>query len=200
MSTPIRTLLVEDHPSLSEAMKTLLGRDASVTVVGEACRGEDALVEVPRRHPDVVVVDLKLSDRAQRDGLHLINDLTRRFPAVATVALTTVPDDDLVIRAVMAGARGHAIKNSDTFELARAIHGAYLEHHDVDRDHRPVSITEQDRALLRFIAQGMSNQRLASALDLPESTVRSRVRRVLCKLDVSTRAEAVYIATKMDLI
>ena len=118
---PIRTLLVDDHALLRQGMRSLLEREDVVDVVGEAGSADAALAEVNAHRPDVVVVDLKLSAGTEYEGLRLIKEISQRHPEVAALVLTTFLDDDLVVRAVRAGARGYVVKDVDTTELVRAL-------------------------------------------------------------------------------
>ncbi|GAC70672.1 MadR family response regulator transcription factor [Gordonia soli] len=212
-STPIRTMLVDDHALLREGMRSLLGREEVVDVVGEAASMDDALAEVVHCRPDVVVVDLKLSAGADYEGLRLIAELARRHPDVATLVLTTFLDDDLVVRAVRAGARGYVVKDVDTTELVRAIQavssgGSAFDPRsaavvlrtvsgDVDS---PEVLTDREREVLRLLADGLSNKVIGQTLYISESTVKFHIRNIIRKLGVSKRTDAVYIASKRGLI
>ena len=105
-------MLVDDHALLREGIRSLLEREQAISVVGEADSFDAALAEIARCRPDVVVVDLKLSAGTEYEGLRLVTELTSRYPKVATLVLTTFLDDDLVVRAVKAGARGYVVRTS----------------------------------------------------------------------------------------
>ena len=117
--TAVRTMLVDDHALLREGIRSLLEREQAISVVGEADSFDAALAEIARCRPDVVVVDLKLSAGTEYEGLRLVTELTSRYPKVATLVLTTFLDDDLVVRAVKAGARGYVVKDVDTTAPSR---------------------------------------------------------------------------------
>lgn len=120
-TTAVRTMLVDDHALLRAGIRSLLEREETISVVGEADSFDHALAEVERSRPDVVVVDLKLTAGTEYEGLRLITEIAARHPEVASLVLTTFLDDDLVVRAVKAGARGYVVKDVDTTELVRAI-------------------------------------------------------------------------------
>lgn len=209
----IRTVLVDDHALLREGLRALLGRSEDVTVVGEADSYESALAEVAISRPDVVVVDLKLTAGADYDGLRLVGEITRRHPDVATLVLTTFLDDDLVVRAVRAGARGYVVKDVDTTELVRAVRavasgGSAFDPRSATSvlrtmagGHDPsTELTDREREVLRHLAQGESNGQIGAALYISESTVKFHIRNVIRKLGVSRRTDAVYVASKRGLI
>ncbi|MEE4022563.1 response regulator transcription factor [Gordonia sp. PKS22-38] len=209
----IRTMLVDDHALLREGMRSLLDRETVVEVVGEAASMDTALAEVNRCRPDVVVVDLKLSAGADYEGLRLVAELARRHPGVATLVLTTFLDEDLVVRAVKAGARGYVVKDVDTTELVRAIQavsggGSAFDPRSAEIVLRTVSgegdapeaLTEREREILRLLAEGLSNKRIGQTLYISESTVKFHIRNIIRKLGVSKRTDAVYIASKRGLI
>ena len=207
--SPIRTLLVDGHPLLREGMRLLLARESALAVVGEAASVEDALREVPRTRPDVVVVDLDLCTAKRHDGLRLIGQLSERHPEVAAVMLTTARDEDLAARAAVAGARGYVVKDTGITGLLSAIETVFGGRTAFDgRGAVPPGtgfgsaaagvgpLTDEESRMLRLVAAGHSNHRLGEELDIPESTVRSRIRRVLRKLGTSSRTHAVYLASR----
>ncbi len=216
MSTPgqaIRTVLVDDHALLREGLRALLSRSDDVLVVGEADSYDSALAEVAVSRPDVVVIDLKLTVGADYDGLRLIEEISRRHPGVATLVLTTFLDDDLVVRAVRAGARGYVVKDVDTTELVRAVRavasgGSAFDPRSATSVLRTMGraqdssaeLTDREREVLRHLAQGESNGQIGAALYISESTVKFHIRNVIRKLGVSRRTDAVYVASKRGLI
>ncbi len=212
-ATAIRTMLVDDHALLREGIRSLLDREAAISVVGEAGSYDAALAEVQRCRPDVVVVDLKLTAGTEYEGLRLITEISGRHPGVATLVLTTFLDDDLVVRAVRAGARGYVVKDVDTTELVRAIQAVFgggsafdprsaaivLRSVSGDAD-SPEALTDREREVLRLLADGLSNKRIGQTLFISESTVKFHIRNIIRKLGVSKRTDAVYIASKRGLI
>jgi DNA-binding NarL/FixJ family response regulator len=198
---------------LREGIRSLLDRESSIAVVGEADSYENALAEVTRCRPDVVVVDLKLTAGTEYEGLRLIGEIAQRHPGVAALVLTTFLDDDLVVRAVKAGARGYVVKDVDTTELVRAIQavsggGSAFDPRSAAIVLRTVSgeggvsegLTEREREVLRLLADGLSNKRIGQTLYISESTVKFHIRNIIRKLGVSKRTDAVYIASKRGLI
>ncbi|MDL9946073.1 response regulator transcription factor [Gordonia sp. ABSL11-1] len=212
-TTAVRTMLVDDHALLREGIRSLLDRETSISVVGEADSYDAALAEVARCTPDVVVVDLKLTAGTEYEGLRLIREITSRHVGVAALVLTTFLDDDLVVRAVKAGARGYVVKDVDTTELVRAIQavsggGSAFDPRSAaivlrtvsGEGDAPEALTEREREVLRLLADGLSNKRIGQTLYISESTVKFHIRNIIRKLGVSKRTDAVYIASKRGLI
>nr|WP_223205673.1 response regulator transcription factor [Gordonia jinghuaiqii] len=206
-------MLVDDHALLRQGMRSLLEREDVVEVVGEAGSYDAALAEVNTCRPDVVVVDLKLSAGTEYEGLRLIREMAQRHPEVAALVLTTFLDDDLVVRAVRAGARGYVVKDVDTTELVRAIQavsggGSAFDPRSAavvlravsGENETPASLSEREREVLRLLADGMSNRRIGETLFISESTVKFHIRNIIRKLGVSKRTDAVYVASKRGLI
>lgn len=209
----IRTMLVDDHALLRAGIRSLLEREETISVVGEAGSFDHALAEVARCSPDVVVVDLKLTAGTEYEGLRLITEIARRHRDVASLVLTTFLDDDLVVRAVKAGARGYVVKDVDTTELVRAIQavsggGSAFDPRSAAIVLRTVSgggespeaLTEREREVLRLLADGLSNKKIGETLFISESTVKFHIRNIIRKLGVTKRTDAVYIASKRGLI
>lgn len=209
----IRTVLVDDHALLREGLRALLERHDEVVVVGEAGTFDAALAEVAHTRPDVVVVDLKLTASTDYEGMRLIGELKRWNPDVAILVLTTFLDDDLVIRAVRAGAQGYVVKDVDTTELVRAIRALAIGGSAFDprsatavmrtmagRHNAAEELTDREREVLRLLADGLSNAGIGQRLFISESTVKFHLRNLIRKLGVTKRTDAVYVASKRGLI
>ena len=209
---PIRTMLVDDHALLREGMRSLLERESSISVVGEANTVAEALDGVARCSPDVMVVDLKLTAGADYEGLRLISELSKRYPSVAALVLTTFLDDELVVRAVRSGAKGYVVKDIDTTELVRAIksvsrgdsafdpRSAAVVLRAVSGQGSSETLTDRERQVLQLMADGLSNIKIGETLFISPSTVKFHIRNIIRKLGVSKRTEAVYSASKRGLI
>ncbi|MFT4088662.1 MAG: response regulator transcription factor [Gordonia sp. (in: high G+C Gram-positive bacteria)] len=210
---PIRTMLVDDHALLREGLRAVLERESEIQVVGEAGSVDAALAEVAHTRPDVVVVDLKLTAGTDYEGMRLIGELKRWNPDLAVLVLTTFLDDDLVVRAVRAGARGYVVKDVDTTELIRAIRALAAGGSAFDPRsstivmrtmagdaHVAEELTDREREVLKLLAAGLSNAAIGRELFISESTVKFHIRNVIRKLQVSKRTDAVYVASKRGLI
>ena len=201
---PVRVVIADDHPFYREGVKAMLtARPADVTVVGEAGNGEEALEIVGSVPPDVVLMDLAMPGMG---GLEATRRIVQEHPGVAVVVLTMF-DDDSVLSAVRAGAKGYLLKDADVDEVVRAVHAA---HHGetvlgagpsstlasyVASSSRPAGpfreLTQREHEILRMVAAGDDNAIIARSLNLTDKTVRNYVSTILAKLRVSSRAEAV---------
>lgn len=117
----IRLILVDDHAILRQGLRAVLEREDDLVIVGEASSESAAEAVVRAMSPDVVLLDLKLSAGSDFEGLALCAKLSAAHPGIGLLVLTTFLDEDLVVRAVHAGARGYVVKDLDTTELVRAI-------------------------------------------------------------------------------
>jgi DNA-binding NarL/FixJ family response regulator len=209
----IRLVLVDDHAILRQGLRSLLKREDDLIVVGEASSEGEAEAVVRAVSPDVVLLDLKLSAGSDFEGLSLCTKLSAAHPQVGLLVLTTFLDEDLVVRAVHAGARGYVVKDVDTTELVRAIRAISLGESAFDarsaaavvrslngRTEPRQQLTDRELEVLRLLATGLSNQKIGDTLFISGTTAKFHVSNIMRKLDVSRRAEAVYAASKRGLI
>jgi DNA-binding NarL/FixJ family response regulator len=205
---PARIVLVDDHAILRQGLRSLLEREPDLQVVGEAGSAREALAVVERSCPTIVLLDMKLSPASDNDGLALCAQLTRRYPMLRVLVLSTFVDDALVVSAIEHGACGYVVKDVDASELARSIRlvarsGSAFDSRSAAamvrsiRSPRPgSSLTDRELSVLRLVAGGLSNRGIGRRLHLSETTVKFHIRNVMRKLDATSRAEAVYKATK----
>jgi DNA-binding NarL/FixJ family response regulator len=208
---PVRIVIVDDHPILRQGLRSLLEREPDLQVVGEASSPGEALAVVERSHPTIVLLDMKLSPAADSDGLSVCALLTAQYPGLGVLVLSTFLDDALVVSAIHHGARGYVVKDVDTLELVRAIrlvarNGSAFDSRSVAAMVRSInappaqsSFTDRELNVLRLVARGLSNRAIGGQLHLSETTVKFHVRNIMRKLDATSRAEAVYKATKTGL-
>jgi len=118
---PVRIVLVDDHAILRQGLRSLLEREHDLQVVGEASSAGEALAAVERTRPAIVLLDMKLSPASDNDGLGVCARLTKRYPELSVLVLSTFVDDALVVSAIQHGASGFVVKDIDTLELVRSI-------------------------------------------------------------------------------
>jgi two-component system, NarL family, response regulator DevR len=213
MSVPIRLVLVDDHAILREGLRSVLERERDLVIVGEASSEAEGEAVVGKLAPDVVLMDLKLSAGSDYDGLSLCAKLSSRYPDMGLLVLTTFLDEDLVVRAVHAGARGYVVKDVDTTELVRAIRAVSAGQSAFDsrsaaavvrslsgRGSPQQQLTDREVEVLRLLAAGLSNNMIGKKLYISATTAKFHVSNIMRKLEVSRRAEAVYAASKRGLI
>lgn len=208
----LRIVLVDDHAIVRQGLCSILGREADMHVVGEAATAAEAIAVVDRLRPDIVLLDLKLGTGSDTDGLLVCSELTSRYPTVGVLVLTTFLDDALVVEAIHRGARGYVIKDVDTSALVSSIRAVARDESAFDsrsasammRSIRTApaepTLTEREHKVLELLAHGLSNREIGGRLFISETTVKFHVRNLMRKLSASTRAEAVYEASKMGLI
>ena len=209
----IRLVLVDDHAILREGLRSVLERQRGLVVVGEASSEAEAESVVRATTPDVVLLDLKLSAGSEFEGLSLCGKLSAEHPGIGLLVLTTFLDEDLVVRAVHAGARGYVVKDVDTTELVRAIRAISAGESAFDarsaaavvrsmsgRTQPRQQLTEREMEVLRLLATGLSNNKIGEQLYISATTAKFHVSNIMRKLEVSRRAEAVYAASKRGLI
>jgi two-component system response regulator DevR len=209
----IRLVLVDDHAILRQGLRAVLEREDDLVVVGEASSEPEAEAVVRATHPDVVLLDLKLSAGSDFEGLSLCAKLSAAHPGIGLLVLTTFLDENLVVRAVHAGARGYVVKDVDTTELVRAIRAISAGESAFDsrsaaavvrslsgRTEPRQQLTDREIEVLRLLAGGFSNQKIGEKLFISATTAKFHVSNIMRKLEVSRRAEAVYAASKRGLI
>ncbi|WP_308402506.1 response regulator transcription factor [Streptomyces sp. AC550_RSS872] len=211
---PLRLLIVDDHAVVRAGLRALLEGEPGFEVVGETGGGTDAVRLVGRLRPDVVLMDLRLTDAgASPDGVDGI-EATRRILSATTgvrvVVLTSHGRTADVLRAVEAGARGYVLKAGPPEELFRAVRAAAaggmalapeaaasVVGHAVGPG--PV-LSEREIEVVRLLAQGNSNRAIAGALFLAEATVKTHLVRIYRKLGTENRAATVSEAVRLGLI
>lgn len=205
----IRVLVVDDHPVVRAGLSGLVGAADGITVVGEAGDGEEALAEVARVEPDVVLMDLRMPGR---DGVWATEQLTARHPEVAVLVLTTFDTDSDIVRAVEAGAAGYLLKDSPLDELIAGVRAAARHEtvlappvaarllSQVRQPNGPQPPSPRELEVLAAVARGLSNADIAEELFIAEATVKTHLQRVFAKLEVDDRTHAVTVAMARGLL
>jgi two-component system, NarL family, response regulator DevR len=211
----VRILVVDDHTIVRQGLRSILELEPDFAVVGEAADGAQAVAETSRLRPDVVLLDLKLSDSAPAEGLDVCSALRERHADVSIVVLTTFLDQKLLLGALRRGANGYALKDVDAVELARIIRCVHRGQSGFDARSAQLvvrSLTSQpaaqpsgllnDRELqvVRLAARGGTNPQIARELYLSESTVKYHLRIAMRKLGAKDRTELVYRASTQGLL
>jgi DNA-binding NarL/FixJ family response regulator len=211
---PVRILVVDDHTIVRQGLRSILDLEPDFTVIGEAADAEQAVAETARLSPDVVLLDLMLSDRAPAEGLDVCSELRERHPGVSVVVLTTFLDERLLLGALRRGASGYALKDVDAVELARIIRSVHGGQSALDpRSARLVvrslrgepgppgkPLSDRELEVVRLVARGATNLRVARELYVSESTVKYHLRTAMRKLGASDRTELVYRASARGLL
>jgi RNA polymerase sigma factor (sigma-70 family) len=215
-ATPVRVLLVDDDDLMRAGLKAVLSSDDTVDVAGEAANGREALRRAAELAPNVVLMDVRMPDL---DGIAATRELIATLPHVKVVILTTFEQDDYIFGALTAGASGFLLKRTSPEELIAAIHAVAagdsllspsVTRRVIDRmaqhpaaeatfDERLDELTPREREVLTQVARGLSNGEIAEALVIEESTVKTHVKRILMKLRLRDRVQAVIFAYECGL-
>ncbi len=204
----IRIVVADDHAMIRDGLRAALASRPDLEIVGEAATGNEAVDLCEQIQPDVVVMDLDLPDI---DGATATRRILSGASQARVVVLSMHGDDDAVIRAIRAGARGYVLKDADRDEIERAIRtvasgGTVFSGSTGDRlleaatgtGRQPLTpfpqLTDRERELLELIAQGRSNSDIARRLFLSQKTVRNRVSTIFSKLGVNDRPQAIVTA------
>jgi DNA-binding NarL/FixJ family response regulator len=211
-----RVLIVDDDDLMRAGLVELLTVDPAIQIAGQAATGREAVEQARRVAPDVVLMDVRMPDL---DGIAATRQLARAVPKVRVLILTTFEQDDYIFGALRAGASGFLLKRTRPEELLAAVHtiaaGDSLLSPSVTRRvidrmaQQPTpeladqakldALTPREREVLERVARGLSNREIAAALAVEESTVRTHVKRVLMKLGLRDRVQAVIFAYETGL-
>ncbi|MBA2952462.1 response regulator [Nocardioides sp. MAH-18] len=209
-----RILLVDDHPLFLDGVRAALTGATDLEVVGEAHDGAGAIAMAAELTPDVVLMDLNLPDLS---GVEATSRILSTSADVRVLMMTMSADDDAVVAAMRAGARGYVVKGAGRDDLLHAIRtiaagGAVFSPTVADRLGRFFSglatgggreafpqLTEREREVLDLVARGLENRRIARELFLSDKTVRNHVSNILAKLGVADRSEAIARARAAGL-
>jgi NarL family two-component system response regulator LiaR len=208
----IAVLIADDHPVVRHGLKAFLQLQDDLDIVGEAGDGLEAVAQVKKLRPDVVLLDLVMP---QLDGIDAIRLIREASPSTKVIVLTTFADDEMVFPAVKAGAAGYLLKDVEPRELAEAIRtvnrgqgplhpsiASKLMHEfagEQERGDIMEALTEREMDVLRLIAQGKSNREIAREFVLSEKTVKTHVSSILAKLRLADRTQAALYAVRNRL-
>ena len=209
----IQVLLVDDHPAIRVGISSALGAAADIAIVGEASSGRDALDLLSNIQADVVLLDYRLPDM---EGAEVAEEIRARSPSTRVLALSAYPDDDYVYAMLKAGAAGYLLKEEALDVIVAAVRAVA---NGEEWYSRPVmarvaawargepappadasGLSDRELHVLRLMARGWENRRIAEELMISEGTVKNHVTNIYTKLDVRSRAEAVAWAWSNGLV
>jgi DNA-binding NarL/FixJ family response regulator len=204
-------LIADDDDLMRAGLVELLSNDPTIVIVGQAATGREAVEQAADLNPNVVLMDVRMPDL---DGIAATSELSRKVPTARVLILTTFEQDDYIFGALRAGASGFLLKRTRPEELIAAVHtvddgdsllSPSVTRRVIDRmaqqptpefaDQSKLDVlTPREREVLRLISRGLSNREIAAALFVEESTIRTHVKRILMKLDLRDRVQAVIFA------
>ncbi len=200
----LRILLADDHPVVREGLALILDNQSDMTVVGQARDGREAVELFCQLQPDVTLMDLRMP---QMSGVEALIAIRSQFPATSIILLTTYDGDEDIYRGLRAGAKSYLLKDASTQEILSAIRQVSAGKNHIsqvvgaklaERAQIP-ELSESERQVLQRLATGRSNQEIALALSIAESTVKFHVNNILSKLGVNNRTEAAIVALKRGI-
>jgi DNA-binding NarL/FixJ family response regulator len=204
-STPIRILVVDDHPLMREGIAAAIEGEQDMLLAATASNGREAIVAFREHRPDVTLMDLQMP---KTNGLEAIKLIRAEFPEARIVVLTTYQHDTQAISALRAGAAGFLLKNmlrKELIEAIRAVHSGRRRISteiatDIAEHAADDALSEREIEVLRSVAGGAANKSAAAQLGITEETVKAHMKRILAKLDAHDRTHAVAIAVKRGIL
>ncbi len=207
----LRLLLVDDHQIVRVGLRAVLAAEPELEVVGEAASAAEALLQVERLRPHVVLMDVRLPDQS---GIVATAEICRRWPQTQVLILTSFADEALVLEAIDAGAAGYVLKQIDPAELIRSIFAVHsgdsvlapeVTRKVLGRVRRAAhesrqmafrDLSDRELMVLKLIADGLTNDEIARELVLSEKTAANHVSNILAKLGVNNRISAATYAVR----
>jgi len=211
----IKVLICDDQEVVCQGLKAILGTSENLLVTGIANHGEEALEQIKKDLPDVVLMDLKMP---VMNGIHATRAIKDQFPQVKVLVLTTYDADAWLFDAIRNGADGYLLKDTSRESLIQAIEETAAGRTPVDtkvagrlfgqlsKQALPgdttlgKDLTEREREILRFLSRGMTNAEIAQHMFLSEGTVRNYVSAILEKLEVDDRTQAAVLALRFGIV
>ena len=211
---PLRILVVDDHEVVRQGLVALLGRRDEFQVVAEAGTLSEALAATRRFVPDLVVMDVRLPDGS---GIEACREIRSEYPEIKVVMLTSYPDEEAVLSAIIAGASGYLLKQVRGRDLVAALEAVgrgdslldpAVTERVLERVRRVASgaerdelaeLTAQERKILMLVADGKTNKEIAAEVFLSDKTVKNYVSSILAKLNLQRRAQVAAFVAKHRL-
>jgi two-component system, NarL family, response regulator DevR len=206
----IRVFLLDDHEVVRRGLIELLQHDGDIEVIGESGSAQEATRRIPALKPDVAILDARLPDGS---GIDVCRDIRAVDASIQGLILTSFEDDEALFSAIMAGAAGYVLKQirgNDLVDTVRRVAAGQsmldpqvtarvLERirRGVEQPRELAGLTEQERRILGYIAEGLTNHEIAERMFLADKTIKNYVSAILAKLGLERRTQAAVLATRL---
>lgn len=216
MTDRTRILIADDHGIVRQGLRSVLSRDLSFEIIGEASDGREAVLLAESLEPDVVIMDIAMPDLS---GIEATAQICKGSPDIKVVILSMHSDETYILRALNAGAKGYLLKDSAEVDLVRAVHSVcrgkpffspeitqvLLEDYMRSLQQRRLQdsyelLTDREKEVLHLLAHGKSNKEVAAALDLSTNTIESHRMSLMKKLNLHNTAEIVLYAVRKKIV
>jgi DNA-binding NarL/FixJ family response regulator len=203
--SPIRVMLVDDHPAFRKGMAALIESEPGLEVVAQTGNGSEALELYREKQPDIVLMDLRLPGLG---GVEATIAIRKEFPDARVIVLTTFDTDEDIYRAIQSGAKSYLLKDTPEDELAatiRAVHAGEpalpekMAKRLAERQQR-ANLSPRETEVLQLLTKGRSNKEIAASLFLSEDTVKAHLKTLFAKLKVQDRTEAAISAIRHGIV
>jgi DNA-binding NarL/FixJ family response regulator len=202
---PINVLIVDDHPVVRLGLRTMLESEENIVVTGVTGSAKEALLEVARLQPDVVLMDLRMPEM---EGADAIAELRRIHPDIRILVLTNYEEDEYIFRALQAGAMGYLLKSTPQEEIVQAVEMVHQNKRCIPPNIAKrlfetigrEELSQRELEVLKLVASGLTNKEIAQRLFISDKTARNHVASCLIKLNANDRTEAATTAIRRGLI
>lgn len=209
----IRTLIADDHALIREGLKTILGFEETIKIVGEAINGREAIENANLLKPDIILMDVNMPDMT---GIEVLKSIKEKNSDIKVIMITAAGDQETLFKALDGGADGYILKDSESVDMIQAIHEVYEGetyidkrlvnllvkklHHKMDLETNKLhELTERELSVLKLISQGYTNREVSEILFLSEKTVKNYATTIFKKLEVKDRVQATLYAIKNEI-